>query len=76
MQLIKGESAFWFNKQEFITHKFSWQEEYFAVSVSESALHKVREYIKNQEAHHGKKTFKDEYDELIDFYGFRKFKDE
>src|SRR5674476_1181290 len=36
MQLIKGESAFWVNKEEIIKTKFEWADEYFAVSVSES----------------------------------------
>ncbi|MFN2439568.1 MAG: IS200/IS605 family transposase [Chitinophagaceae bacterium] len=46
MQLIKGESAYWFNKQNFIEEKLEWQDEYFAVSVSASMLDKVRDYIK------------------------------
>jgi putative transposase len=52
MQLIKGESAFWFNKQGLISKKLEWQDEYFAVSVSQSAYNNVRNYIKNQEEHH------------------------
>ncbi len=76
MQLIKGESAFWFNKQNFIDKKLEWQDEYYAVSVSESVLSTVREYIKNQEEHHKKKTFQLEYDEFIAKYGFETFKDE
>lgn len=76
MQLIKGESAFWFNKQGFTARKLEWQDEYFAVSVSYSALDQVRNYIKNQEEHHKKKTFQQEYDELIKKFGFQKFKDE
>lgn len=75
MQLIKGEAAYWFNRQNFISEKLEWQDEYFAVSVSESMLNKVREYIKNQETHHGKKTFQQEYDEFMIKYGFQKFKD-
>jgi REP element-mobilizing transposase RayT len=75
MQLVKGESAFWFNKQNFIKEKLEWQDEYFAVSVSQSALDNVRNYIKNQEEHHLKKTFQQEYDEFIDKYGFQKFRD-
>jgi putative transposase len=55
--------------------KFDWQDEYFAVSVSESIIDKVREYIKNQEEHHSKKTFQKEYDEFIRKYGFDKLKD-
>ncbi|OAZ02856.1 IS200/IS605 family transposase [Flavobacterium succinicans] len=71
MQLIKGESSFWINKNELTKEKFQWQEEYFAVSVSESILNKVREYIKNQEEHHKKKSFQEEYDEFILKYGFK-----
>lgn len=44
--------------------------EYFAVSVSESGINKVREYIKNQEQHHQKKTFEQEYHEFIEKYDF------
>lgn len=76
MQLIKGEAAHWFNQQNFINEKLEWQDEYFAVSVSESQLNVVREYIKNQEEHHSRKTFQQEYDEFIKKYGFQKFKDE
>lgn len=75
MQLIKGESSFWINKQQLIDQKFEWQDEYFAVSVSESMIDRVREYIKNQEEHHKHKTFSEEYDEFIVKYGFQKFKD-
>lgn len=72
MQLIKGESAFWFNKQKFINKKLQWQDEYYAVGVSESMIEKTRRYIMNQEAHHSKKSFKDELEELVKLYGFGK----
>ncbi len=75
MQLIKGESSFWINKQQLTKSKFEWQDEYFAVSVSESMIDKVREYIKNQEEHHKHKSFSDEYYEFIIKYGFQKFND-
>jgi REP element-mobilizing transposase RayT len=74
MQLIKGESAFWINKNGLTKEKFEWQDEYFAVSVSESILDRVRNYIKKQEEHHGKKSFQEEYDKFISTYGFEKFK--
>jgi len=70
VQLIKGESAFWINKNNLCAKKFEWQREYFAVSVSESGVNKVREYIKNQEIHHAKKTFQQEYDAFMEKYGF------
>jgi REP element-mobilizing transposase RayT len=71
-QLIKGESSFWFNnKSGFNTNKLEWQDEYFAVSVSESAVDNVRAYIDNQVKHHQKKTFAEEYEEFIKKYGFK-----
>ncbi|MCJ7716987.1 MAG: IS200/IS605 family transposase [Anaerolineales bacterium] len=65
MQLVKGESSFWINKNKLCQTRFAWQDEYFAVSVSESALKRVRNYIKNQEEHHRKHTFEEEYDVFI-----------
>jgi REP element-mobilizing transposase RayT len=75
MQLIKGESSFWINKEKLIRQKFEWQNEYYAVSVSESMVSEVRTYIKRQEEHHKKKTFEEEFDEFIQQYGFEKFRD-
>ncbi|MFT6065256.1 MAG: REP element-mobilizing transposase RayT [Paraglaciecola sp.] len=76
MQLIKGESSFWINQQRLTKEKFQWQTEYFAVSVSESIVEKVRNYIKNQESHHSKKSFQEEYEEFILKYDFKKFDDQ
>jgi len=75
MQLIKGESSHWINKEKLLHETFEWQDEYFAVSVSESMVDKVRDYIKNQESHHAQKTWNDEYNKLIEKYGFQKFED-
>ena len=74
MQLIKGESAFWINKENLIPTRFEWQDEYFGVSVSESHLPKVRAYIQNQDEHHRKKTFGEEYENFILKCGFSKMK--
>lgn len=68
--LIKGESSFWVNKQKLIKKKFEWQDEYIALSVSESGISKVQQYIANQEEHHRKKTFAQEYDEFLAVHGF------
>jgi len=75
MQLIKGESSFWFNRSGFSKIKLSWQKEYFAVSVSESQVGKVKNYILTQEEHHKNKTWDDEYNEFIEKYGFTVFRD-
>ena len=64
MQLLKGESSYWINKNKLCREKFEWQEEYFAISVSESIVPNIREYIKKQEDHHRTKTFAEEYDML------------
>jgi putative transposase len=68
--LIKGESSFWVNKQKLIDQKFEWQDEYIGLSVSESAVGNVRRYIANQEEHHRKKTFIQEYNEFLKTHGF------
>ncbi len=68
--LIKGESSFWVNKQKLIKQKFEWQDEYIALSVSESAVDKVRQYIVNQDEQHKKKTFTEEYKEFLSIHGF------
>jgi REP element-mobilizing transposase RayT len=69
--LLKGESSHWINLKRLVPVKFSWQNEYFAVSVSMSHIRRIQDYIRNQEAHHKKKTFQEEYDEFIRQYGFK-----
>lgn len=71
-QLIKGESSFWVNQNKLSYRKFEWQDEYIAMSVSESMIPKVREYIKNQEEHHRKKSFAEEVELFLEKYAFKK----
>jgi putative transposase len=66
--LIKGESSYWINKQGFMKEKFLWQDDYYAISVSESRVPIVINYIKNQEAHHFKKNFESEIREITANY--------
>jgi REP element-mobilizing transposase RayT len=73
IQLIKGEASFWINKQKITSSLFEWADEYYAVSVSEGQLNKVREYISIQEEHHRKKTFREECDEFLKHHNFNKF---
>ncbi len=63
--LIKGESSHWVNSNDFIREKFVWQRGFAVFSVSESQVGKVRRYIKNQEEHHRKKSFREELDSLL-----------
>ncbi len=65
LQDIKGSSSGWINKKEFLKGKFRWQEGYGAFSYSHSHIDRVVKYIINQEQHHKKKTFSDEYFELL-----------
>jgi putative transposase len=74
-QLLKGESSHWANQEQLMTRKLEWQDEYIAVSVSESMVDTVREYIKNQEEHHRKKSFAHEYNEFLKEYGFTVLKE-
>ena len=71
-QLIKGESSFWINNNNISELKFGWQDDYWAVSVSESQIPEVRRYILNQENHHEIKTFEEEYNDFIKKYGWDK----
>lgn len=66
--LLKGESSYWVNRNKLTKTKFEWQDEYIAVSVSESNADKVRRYIQNQEEHHRKKSFSEEYDDFMKKY--------
>ena len=75
MRLIKGESSFWINKNNLCKTKFGWQDEYFAVSVSESNVPSVRKYIANQEEHHKLKSFDDEFNGFMKRAGFQRFSD-
>ena len=62
---IKNNSSKFINESGFIKGKFQWQEGYGAFSYSQSHVERVYNYILNQEQHHSKKTFKDEYVEFL-----------
>ncbi len=74
-QLIKGEASFWINRSAMCAGRFAWQDDYFAVSVSESQVEAVSKYIMNQKEHHRKKSFAEEVDEFMQKYGFALMKD-
>ena len=61
MRCIKGSSSKWTNENSKSTQHFLWQRGYGAFSVSESAVENVISYIGNQEEHHKKVTFEDEF---------------
>jgi len=70
VQLIKGESSFWINKNKLLKGKFEWQDDYIAVSISKSILDKVRKYVDSQEEHHRIKSYVEEVEEFRKKYGF------
>ena len=65
LQDIKGSSSKWINQKGFVEGKFTWQEGYGAFSYSKSNLKTVINYIENQEQHHKKRTFIEEYLDLL-----------
>ena len=70
LQLIKGESSYWVNKNNISPTKFAWQDDYWAAGVSESHLKSVTNYIRNQEQHHAKQTFSQEIETFKKSYGW------
>jgi REP element-mobilizing transposase RayT len=62
---VKTGSTNYINEQRWIGCRFSWQEGYGAFSVSRSYLDRVANYIRNQERHHRRKSFQQEYIEFL-----------
>lgn len=61
IRMVKSDSSEWINVQKFSPANFNWQEGYGAFSYSRSQVQTVIDYIMNQENHHRKKTFLEEY---------------
>ncbi|MEO8886828.1 MAG: IS200/IS605 family transposase [Mucilaginibacter sp.] len=68
MRMVKGDSSEFINKEKLTKTKFSWQDGYGAFSNSRSQIDAVVKYIVNQKQHHLKKSFKDEYLEILKDY--------
>lgn len=73
MQVVKGESSecppagrAGINSKRFVKGKFQWQEGYGAFSYGHSQVSQVYNYVRNQKKHHMKRTFLDEYRELLE----------
>ena len=62
---IKTSSNAWIKEKKLTRFKFDWQKGYGAFSHSHSQIDTVAKYVLNQEAHHRKKSFQDEYFELL-----------
>jgi REP element-mobilizing transposase RayT len=63
---IKINSTKWINIKNMVPGKFQWQEGFGAFSYAHSQLDVVINYINNQEQHHSRKSFKDEYLEMLE----------
>jgi putative transposase len=68
MKEIKRDSSYWINQKKFMQGKFSWQEGYGAFSYSKAQVPTVINYIKNQQEHHTKKAFREEYMDMLKKY--------
>jgi hypothetical protein len=69
LQDIKGSSSKWINERKFVKGKFSWQEGFGAFSYSKSEISKISHYIDSQQMHHRRKTFSEEYIEMLNEFG-------
>jgi len=66
---IKSNSTNFINNNKLIPGKFSWQKGFGAFTYSKSQVPRVVKYIENQEEHHSRKTFKEEYLDLLHKFG-------
>jgi putative transposase len=69
MQKVKANSSKWVNESGFLKHHFEWQEGYGAFSHSQSQIDAVIKYIANQEMHHQKVSFREEYLGMLKNFG-------
>ena len=66
---IKANSSRFIREKRWVAGRFSWQEGFGAFSYSRSQLSAVIRYIANQQRHHARKSFRDEYVELLERFG-------
>jgi REP element-mobilizing transposase RayT len=65
VQKVKANSSKWINDQGFLPQRFNWQTGGGTFSVSRTHVDALRHYIKNQKAHHAKKSFRKEYLDIL-----------
>ncbi|MEG0849128.1 MAG: IS200/IS605 family transposase [Flavobacterium sp.] len=71
MKIVKGKSSKYINDNQLTISRFEWQEGYGAFSYSQSHIDAVYKYIKNQEEHHKKQNFKDEYFSFLEKFNVK-----
>ena len=65
IKIVKQESSKWISENRFDNGKFSWQSGYGAFSYSKWDVPRIIKYVKNQEEHHKRVSFQDEYLKLL-----------
>jgi hypothetical protein len=65
LRLIKANSSKWAGERRDLVRAFAWQAGYSAFTVSKSQAPTVRKYVRSQESHHHRKTFKQELVSLL-----------
>ena len=65
MKTVKAKSSKYINDHSLTSRRFEWQDGYGVFSYSQSQINNVYKYIQNQEAHHKKQTFREEYLEFL-----------
>jgi REP element-mobilizing transposase RayT len=71
VKILKGCSSHWINEQKLLRGRFAWGRGYGAFSVSHSDVGRVAGYIANQESHHHKKTYREEFQQFVSKYGLQ-----
>lgn len=66
---IKANSSRFIREKNWVLGRFAWQEGFGAFSYSRSQLGTVIRYIENQQTHHARQSFRDEYTELLERFG-------
>jgi len=65
LQNVKSKSSKWINERRFVPGKFTWQKGYGAFTYSRTQRNRVIQYIMEQEKHHQRQTFREEYLEML-----------
>jgi REP element-mobilizing transposase RayT len=71
MKSAKSKSSKWVNENGYLQHRFEWQVGYGCFSYSRSSINAVIKYIRNQQIHHEKMSFHDEYIILLNKFGVK-----
>ena len=66
---VKRASTLWIKEKQYVRCRFAWQDGYGVFSYGKSQVDNVVKYIRNQEEHHLKHTFRDEYIEFLKLFG-------